>query len=106
MFNERTGPTDPCEKPPDAVADEAFASVQPALRAEASKYKDLVFLPVPDSAEQRGRRAMLFFEYVWFTYDADYAVKVDTDVYVQLPQLEMALNEWTSKRAGASLTCT
>lgn len=76
VFAEHRGPRDPCERAPDAVADEAFAAVQPQLRAEAAQFKDLVFLPLPDSAEQRGRRALLFFEYAWLLYDFECAAPV------------------------------
>ena len=45
------------------------------------------------------RKTLVFLQYVYQRYDADYIVKIDDDVYLRTDRLPPLINQW--KLAGA-----
>ena len=46
------------------------------------------------------RKTLVFLQYVFERYDADYIVKVDDDVYLRTDRLPHILNQWKLHGAG------
>jgi hypothetical protein len=88
--------------PTEGELPDAMSQVQ--LEAEMLAHSDLVFVPLPDSMEGLAERTLLLLAYALDTFAADYFVKVDDDIYVQLPQLQLAAQEWHSAAIGAQTT--
>lgn len=73
----------------------------PELHRELNTHNDILKLPLDDSYRALPRKSLLFFRHVGRHYNARYIVKVDDDVYLQVPRLMAAVQQWSSYEVGA-----
>ena len=69
---------------------------QAMLIIEEHKHKDIMMLDVAEDYHNLVTKSREFFRKVMTSYSPKYVVKVDDDVYLQLPRLSAAVKQWDS----------
>ena len=69
---------------------------QTMIEMEQQKHKDIMMLDVEEDYHNLVTKSREFFRKVMASYSPKYIVKVDDDVYLQLPRLTAAVKQWDS----------
>ncbi len=71
---------------------------QTMIELEDQEHKDIMMLDVKEDYRNLVTKSREFFKKVMAAYSPKYIVKVDDDVYLQLPRLSAAVKQWESMR--------
>lgn len=69
---------------------------QAMIRSEQEKHQDIMTLDVKEDYHNLVTKSREFFRNVLASYAPKYIMKVDDDVYLQLPRLSAAVKQWDS----------
>jgi hypothetical protein len=74
----------------------ADATAEEELNEEEAQFGGFMRLPLQEEYQSLTNKTLTFFRHVAQTYDADYIIKLDDDVYARLDRLGAAVAQWRS----------